>query len=164
MLRAGMIRKLASGLYTWSPLGLRVLRKVERIVREEMERAGSMEILLPAVQAARAAAVTRASSSGLASATTLRLSPIRASSRASASGNVSSQHLNKHIDYDKFSTSERQRDRSLSMPVGIEVSADGKTTYIAAKGSDRIASRSLSAQFPPWLSERASFPWPSAIR
>ena len=44
MLRAGMIRKLASGLYTWSPLGLRVLRNVERIVREEMDRAGALEI------------------------------------------------------------------------------------------------------------------------
>ena len=41
MLRAGMIRKLAAGLYTWSPLGLRVLRKVERVVREEMDRAGA---------------------------------------------------------------------------------------------------------------------------
>ena len=42
MLRAGMIRKLASGLYTWSPLGLRVLRKVETVVREEMVRAGAI--------------------------------------------------------------------------------------------------------------------------
>ena len=50
MLRAGMIRKLASGLYTWSPLGLRVLRKVEAIVREEMDRAGAMEMLMPTVQ------------------------------------------------------------------------------------------------------------------
>jgi len=50
MLRAGMIRKLASGLYTWSPLGLRVLRKVERIVREEMNRAGAIELLLPTIQ------------------------------------------------------------------------------------------------------------------
>ena len=50
MLRAGMIRKLASGLYTWSPLGLRVLRKVERIVREEMDRAGAIEMLMPSVQ------------------------------------------------------------------------------------------------------------------
>src|SRR3546814_13023900 len=50
MLRAGMIRKLASGLYTWSPLGLRVLRKVEHIVREEMDRAGAVEMLLPSVQ------------------------------------------------------------------------------------------------------------------
>jgi len=56
-----------------------------------------------------------------------------------AAGSVVPQHLNKHIAYEKVSTSERQRDRSLSMPVGIEVSADGKTTYIAAKGSDRIA-------------------------
>nr|VFK80035.1 MAG: prolyl-tRNA synthetase [Candidatus Kentron sp. SD] len=50
MLRAGMIRKLASGLYSWLPLGLRVLRKVEAIVREEMDRAGAQEILMPAVQ------------------------------------------------------------------------------------------------------------------
>ena len=52
MLRAGMIRKLASGLYTWLPLGLRVLRKVERIVREEMDAAGGQEVLMPAVQPA----------------------------------------------------------------------------------------------------------------
>ena len=52
MLRAGMIRKLASGLYTWLPLGLRVLRKVEAIVREEMNRAGAIELLMPAVQPA----------------------------------------------------------------------------------------------------------------
>lgn len=50
MLRAGMIRKLASGLYTWSPLGLRVLRKVEGIVREEMNRAGAIEMLMPHIQ------------------------------------------------------------------------------------------------------------------
>lgn len=50
MLRAGLIRKLASGLYTWLPTGLRVLRKVETIVRQEMERAGALEILMPAVQ------------------------------------------------------------------------------------------------------------------
>jgi prolyl-tRNA synthetase len=50
MLRAGMIRKLASGLYTWSPLGLRVLRKVEKVVREEMVRAGAVEMLMPSVQ------------------------------------------------------------------------------------------------------------------
>jgi prolyl-tRNA synthetase len=50
MIRAGMIRKLASGLYTWSPLGLRVLRKVEQIVREEMNRAGAIEMLMPSVQ------------------------------------------------------------------------------------------------------------------
>ena len=52
MLRAGMIRKLASGLYTWLPTGLRVLCKVERIVREEMENAGALEILMPVVQPA----------------------------------------------------------------------------------------------------------------
>jgi prolyl-tRNA synthetase len=50
MLRTGMIRKLASGLYTWSPLGLRVMRKVENIVREEMNRAGAIEMLMPTVQ------------------------------------------------------------------------------------------------------------------
>jgi prolyl-tRNA synthetase len=52
MLRAGMIRQLASGIYTWLPLGLRVLRKVERIVREEMERAGAQEVLMSGVQPA----------------------------------------------------------------------------------------------------------------
>ena len=52
MLRAGMIRKLGSGLYTWLPLGLKVLRKVEQIVREEMNRAHAMEVLMPAVQPA----------------------------------------------------------------------------------------------------------------
>lgn len=52
MLRAGLIRKLASGLYTWMPLGLRVLKKVENIVREEMNAAGALEILMPAVQPA----------------------------------------------------------------------------------------------------------------
>ena len=50
MLRAGMIRKLASGLYTWTPLGLRVLRKVENVVRDEMVRAGAVEMLMPSVQ------------------------------------------------------------------------------------------------------------------
>ena len=50
MLRAGMIRKLASGLYTWLPLGLRTLRKVEAIIREEMDAANAMEVLMPMVQ------------------------------------------------------------------------------------------------------------------
>lgn len=50
MLRAGLIRKLSAGLYTWMPIGLRVLRKVENIVREEMNNAGAQEILMPAVQ------------------------------------------------------------------------------------------------------------------
>lgn len=50
MLRAGMLRKLAAGLYTWSPLGLRVLRKVETAVREEMNRAGAIELLMPTIQ------------------------------------------------------------------------------------------------------------------
>lgn len=52
MLRAGLVRKLASGLYTWLPTGLRVLNKVAQIVREEMDRAGSLEILMPVVQPA----------------------------------------------------------------------------------------------------------------
>ena len=52
MLRAGYIRKLASGLYTWMPLGLRVLRKVENIVREEMDKCSAIELLMPAVQPA----------------------------------------------------------------------------------------------------------------
>ncbi|NOR43914.1 MAG: proline--tRNA ligase [Gammaproteobacteria bacterium] len=50
MLRAGLVRKLASGLYTWLPLGLRVMRKVENIVREEMDKSGGLEILMPAIQ------------------------------------------------------------------------------------------------------------------
>src|SRR6187397_1955703 len=50
MIRAGLIRKLASGLYSWMPLGLRVLRKVEAVVREEMNRAGAHEMLAPPVQ------------------------------------------------------------------------------------------------------------------
>jgi len=52
MLRSGMIRKLAAGVYSWLPLGLRVLRKVEAIVREEMNRAGALEIIMPSVQPA----------------------------------------------------------------------------------------------------------------
>ena len=52
MLRAGLIRRLASGLYTWLPMGLRVLRKTEAIVREEMNRAGAQELLMPSVQPA----------------------------------------------------------------------------------------------------------------
>ncbi|MDR3394335.1 MAG: proline--tRNA ligase [Parasulfuritortus sp.] len=52
MLRAGLIKRLGSGLYTWMPLGLRILRKVETIVREEMNRAGAIELLMPAVQPA----------------------------------------------------------------------------------------------------------------
>ena len=52
MLRAGMIRRLSAGLYTWLPLGLRVLRKVETIVREEMNRAGALELRMPAIQPA----------------------------------------------------------------------------------------------------------------
>ncbi len=52
MLRSGMIRRLAAGLYTWMPLGLRVLRKIEKIVREEMDAAGASELIMPAVQPA----------------------------------------------------------------------------------------------------------------
>ncbi len=52
MLRAGMIRRLAAGLYTWLPLGLRTLRKVERVVREEMDRAGALELVMPTIQPA----------------------------------------------------------------------------------------------------------------
>ncbi|WP_300419246.1 proline--tRNA ligase, partial [uncultured Pseudoalteromonas sp.] len=52
MLRAGMIRRVASGLYTWLPSGLRVLKKVENIVREEMDKAGAIEMLMPIIQPA----------------------------------------------------------------------------------------------------------------
>ncbi|MDD2723114.1 MAG: proline--tRNA ligase [Methylovulum sp.] len=52
MIRAGLIRKLAAGLYTWLPLGLRVLHKVEKITREEMEKAGALEVLMPTLQPA----------------------------------------------------------------------------------------------------------------
>ncbi|HKE44467.1 MAG TPA: proline--tRNA ligase [Steroidobacteraceae bacterium] len=52
MLRAGLIRRLAAGSYTWLPIGLRVLRKVERIIREEMNRAGALEVLMPTIQPA----------------------------------------------------------------------------------------------------------------
>ncbi len=52
MIRAGLIRKLAAGLYTWLPLGLRVLRKVEQITRQEMEKTGALEVLMPALQPA----------------------------------------------------------------------------------------------------------------
>jgi prolyl-tRNA synthetase len=50
MLRAGLIRRLSAGIYTWLPLGLRIVRKVERIVREEMNRAGALELVMPVVQ------------------------------------------------------------------------------------------------------------------
>ena len=49
MLRAGMIRRLAAGIYSYLPLGLRTLKKVENIVREEMDRAGALELLMPAL-------------------------------------------------------------------------------------------------------------------
>ncbi|MBM14468.1 MAG: proline--tRNA ligase [Halieaceae bacterium] len=52
MLRAGLIRRVAAGIYNWMPLGLRVLRKVEKVVREEMERAGALELTMPVVQPA----------------------------------------------------------------------------------------------------------------
>jgi prolyl-tRNA synthetase len=52
MLRAGLVRRLAGGLYTWLPMGLRVLRKVERVIREEMDRAGALEISMPVAQPA----------------------------------------------------------------------------------------------------------------
>ena len=52
MLRAGLIRRLAAGSYTWMPLGLKVMRKAEAIVREEMDRAGALELLMPTVQPA----------------------------------------------------------------------------------------------------------------
>ena len=52
MVRAGLIKRLGSGLYSWMPLGLRVLRKVEHIVRDEMNKAGALELLMPAVQPA----------------------------------------------------------------------------------------------------------------
>src|SRR5687768_18166607 len=50
LLRAGLVRKLTGGLYTFLPLGLRALRKVEQIVREEMNRSGALEVLMPALQ------------------------------------------------------------------------------------------------------------------
>src|SRR5262245_51622183 len=50
LLRAGLIRKLASGVYTFLPLGLRTLHKIERIIREEMDRAGALEVAMPALQ------------------------------------------------------------------------------------------------------------------
>ena len=52
MLRAGMIRQEAAGIYAWLPLGFRVLKKIEQIVREEMDRAGAIEILMPTLQPA----------------------------------------------------------------------------------------------------------------
>jgi len=52
MIRAGLIRRVAAGIYNWLPLGLRVLRKVENVVREEMNNAGAQEILMPGVQPA----------------------------------------------------------------------------------------------------------------
>ena len=56
MIRAGMIRKLAAGIYSWLPLGLRVLRKAESVVREEMDRSGAQEVLMPSIRARGAVA------------------------------------------------------------------------------------------------------------
>ena len=50
IIRAGFIKRLSSGLYSWMPLGLRVLKKVENIIREEMNKAGGIELLMPAIQ------------------------------------------------------------------------------------------------------------------
>src|SRR5678816_1063822 len=52
MLRAGMVRQSAAGIYTWLPLGLRVLKEIERIVREEQDRSGAQEVLMPTIQSA----------------------------------------------------------------------------------------------------------------
>ena len=52
MIRTGMLNRLGSGLYSWTPLGLRVLRKIEKIVREEMDKAGCLEMLMPSIQPA----------------------------------------------------------------------------------------------------------------
>ena len=62
MLRAGLVRQTAAGIYAWLPLGFRVLKKIEQIVREEQDRAGALEMLMPTLQSAelwgRAAATT----------------------------------------------------------------------------------------------------------
>ena len=52
MLRAGMVRQASAGIYSWLPLGLRVLKRVEQIVREEQDRAGALEVLMPTIQPA----------------------------------------------------------------------------------------------------------------
>src|ERR1700744_1284079 len=52
MLRAGLVRQTAAGIYAWLPIGLRVLRKIERIVREEQDRAGAIALLMPTIQSA----------------------------------------------------------------------------------------------------------------
>ena len=52
MMRAGLVKKLGAGIYSWMPMGLRVLRKIEAIVRQEMNRAGAVELLMPVVQPA----------------------------------------------------------------------------------------------------------------
>ena len=64
MIRAGLVRKVASGLYEWLPLGLKVLKKVENIVREEMDRAGACEVWLPVVQPKELWAITICSDFG----------------------------------------------------------------------------------------------------
>ena len=60
MIRAGLIRKLAAGIYSWMPMGLRVLQKIEQIIREEMNATGAQEVLLPAVQPAELWQIGRA--------------------------------------------------------------------------------------------------------
>jgi prolyl-tRNA synthetase len=59
MLRAGMMRQEAAGIYAWLPLGLRVLQKIEQIVREEQDRAGAIELLMPTIQLGRSVARER---------------------------------------------------------------------------------------------------------
>ena len=59
MLRAGMIKQSAAGIYSWLPLGLRVLKKIEGIVREEQNRAGAIEVLMPTIQSCRPVARKR---------------------------------------------------------------------------------------------------------
>ena len=60
MLRAGMVRQEAAGIYAWLPLGFRVLKKIEQIVREEQDRAGAIELLMPTLQLGRSVARERA--------------------------------------------------------------------------------------------------------
>ena len=52
MIRAGLIKRLGSGLYTWMPMGLRIIKKIEKIIRDEMVKAGAVELLMPAIQPA----------------------------------------------------------------------------------------------------------------
>jgi hypothetical protein len=87
MLRAGLIRRLASGLFTWMPLGLRVLRKVENVVREEMDRAGALELVMPAIQPAE---LWRESGRWDKDRPTKRSSPILRAANYAATGNCQS--------------------------------------------------------------------------